>query len=148
MDNQGNMTITSANSTFYLTVPGLYDTPVKIEGYATDSAVSPDQTNPVVAEKGVDGHTSFGWVPTNKVLNVSIAADSPSREVFDDWIAYQDSVREVVVCNAEFTLPAIGRKYTGTRGAVTTATIMPNVAQTLQSTSYTITFDTWTPSVL
>lgn len=95
-DNMGNNTITSANSVFYLTVPGLYDTPVKIERYGTDASVAPEQINPVVAEKGVDGHTSFGWVPTNKVLTVTIAADSPSRAVFDDWLAYQDSVREVV----------------------------------------------------
>ena len=148
MDNQGNKTITSANSTFYLTVPGLYDSPVKIEGYATDTAIAPETINPVVAEKGIDGHTSFGWVPTNKVMTVSIAADSDSRETFDNWIAYQDSIREVCVCSAEFTLPAINRKYTGIRGAITAATPMPTVGQTLQSTSYTITFERWVPSEL
>ena len=29
-DNFGNMTITAANCTLFLTVPGLYDSPVKI----------------------------------------------------------------------------------------------------------------------
>ena len=148
MDAQGNMTITSANSTLNLTVPGLYNSPVKIEGYSTDAAVSGENINPVVAEKGVDGHTSFGWVPTNKVLTVTLAADSPSREVFDNWISYQDSIREVVPCSAELALPGIGRKYIGMRGAITAAPPMPNVAATLQATAYTITFESWTPSVI
>lgn len=147
-DNMGNMTITSANSTFYLTVPGLYDSPVKIEGYSTDAAVSSENINPVVAEKGIDGRTSFGWVPTNKVVTVTLAADSPSRETMDDWITYQDSVKEVMVCSAEFTLPAINRKFVGMRGAVTAAPPMPGVAQTLQATAYTITFESWTPSTI
>ena len=148
MDNQGNMTITSANSTFYLTVPGLYDTPQKVEGYATDAAVKSDNINPVIAEVGVDGKTSFGYVPTNKVITVSLAADSKSREMFDNWISYQDSVRGVMVCSAEFTLPAIGRKYVGFRGAVTACLPMPDAAKTLQSATYSITFESWTPADL
>lgn len=147
-DNFGNYTITSANSILNITVPGLYNTPVKIERYGTDAAIAPEQINPVVAEKGVDGHTSFGYMPTNKVLTITIAADSPSRAVFDDWIAYQDSTREVVLCNAELTLPAIGRKYTGLRGGITAATPMPTAGTTLQATTYTITFDEWTASVI
>lgn len=148
MDNMGQMTITSTNSTFYLTVPGLYDSPIKVEGYGTDAAISSENINPVVAEKGIDGHTSFGYVPTNKVLTVTLAADSPSRELFDNWISYQDSLREVVTCSAEFSLPAIGRKFIGMRGAITAAPPMPNVAQTLQATAYTLTFESWTPSAI
>lgn len=55
MDNQGNQTITAANSTFYLTVPGLYNSPVKIEGYSTDAMVSGEAITPVVAEMGGTG---------------------------------------------------------------------------------------------
>ena len=57
-DNFGDMTITAANSIFYLQVPGLYDAPVRIEQFGTDAMVSVAQNNPVVAEVGVDGHTS------------------------------------------------------------------------------------------
>ena len=39
-DNFGNMTITAANCTLFLTVPGLYDSPVQIEGFSTDAMVS------------------------------------------------------------------------------------------------------------
>ena len=53
MDNQNNMTITAANSTFYLIVPGLYDSPVKIEGYSTDATVGAEAINFVFCFIGV-----------------------------------------------------------------------------------------------
>lgn len=148
MDNQGNMTITAANSTLFITVPGLYDSPVKIEAFGTDAMASGEAISPVVAEMGVDGHLSFGWVPTPKVVTVTLAADSPSRQIMDDWITYQDARREVMVCSAEFSLPGIGRKYIGMRGAITSAPPMPAANKTLQATAYTITFESWVPTVL
>lgn len=148
MDNQNNRTITAANSTFYLTVPGLYDSPQKIEGYSTDAAVSAEAVSPVVAEMGVDGHLSFAWVPTAKAVTVTLAADSPSRQIMEDWVTYQNSRREVMVCSAEFSLPGIGRKYIGSRGAVTSDPPMPAATKTLQPTAYTITFESWTPTSL
>ena len=148
MDNQNNMTITAANSTFYLTVPGLYNTPVKVEGYSTDTMVGAEAISPVVAEMGVDGHLSFGWVPTSKAVTVTLAADSPSRQTMDDWVTYQDAKGEVMVCSAEFSLPGIGRKYIGTRGAITSAPPMPGANKTLQPTAYTITFESWAPTSL
>lgn len=148
MDNQNNRTITAANATFYLTVTGLYDSPVKIEGYSTDAMVGAEAISPVVAEMGVDGHLSFGWVPTSKAVTVTLAADSPSRQTMDDWVTYQDAKGEVMVCSAEFSLPGIGRKYIGTRGAITSAPPMPGANKTLQPTAYTITFESWAPTSL
>ena len=46
-DNFGNMTITAANCTLFLTVPGLYDSPVQIEGFSTDAMVSVATNTPV-----------------------------------------------------------------------------------------------------
>ena len=148
MDSQGNQTITAADSTFYMTVPGLYNSPVKIEGYSTDAMVSGEAITPVVAEMGVDGHLSFGWTPTSKAVTVTLAADSPSRQIMDDWVTYQDAKREVMVCSAEFALPGIGRKYIGMRGAITSAPPMPGANKTLQATAYTITIERWTPATI
>lgn len=147
-DNMGNMTITSANSILYISVPGLYDAPTRIEQFGTDQMLSVAQNNPVIAEKGVDGHTSFGWVPTNKEITITLAADSPSLRIFEDWANYQDSVREVMVCNAEFTIPSINRKIIGTRGAMTTSQAHPSAAQTLQASTFTLTFDKWESTVI
>lgn len=148
MDNQNNQTITSANASLFITVPGLYDSPVKIENYSTDAMVSAAQVNPVVAEMGVDGHLSVGYTPTPKEITITLAADSKSRPVFDDWQAYQDAAREVYVCSAQFIVPGIGKTFTGLRGALTAAQPMPNAAKTLQAPAYNITFESWTPSSL
>lgn len=148
MDNQNNQTITSANASLFITVPGLYDSPVKIENYSTDAMVSAAQVNPVVAEMGVDGHLSVGYTPTPKEITITLAADSKSRPVFDDWQAYQDAAREVYVCSAQFIVPGIGKTFTGLRGALTAAQPMPNAAKTLQAPAYNVTFESWTPSSL
>ena len=148
MDNQNNQTITSANASLFITVPGLYDSPVKIENYSTDAMVSAAQVNPVVAEMGVDGHLSVGYTPTPKEITITLAADSKSRPVFDDWQAYQDAAKEVYVCSAQFIVPGIGKTFTGLRGALTAAQPMPNAAKTLQAPAYNITFVSWTPSSL
>ena len=148
MDNQNNQTITSANASLFITVPGLYDSPVKIENFSTDAMVSAAQVNPVVAEMGVDGHLSVGYTPTPKEITITLAADSKSRPVFDDWQAYQDAAKEVYVCSAQFIVPGIGKTFTGLRGALTAAQPMPNAAKTLQAPAYNITFESWTPSSL
>ena len=148
MDNFGNPTITAANSTFFLAVPGLYDSPVKVEGYSTDAMVSGEAITPVVAEMGVDGHLSVGWTPTAKTITVTLAADSPSRQIFEDWVSYQDAKREAMLCSAEFCLPAIGRKYIGIRGVTTSVPPMPGANKTLQPVAYTIQFEKWTPAAI
>ena len=104
--------------------------------------------NPVVAEMGVDGHLSVGYTPTPKEITITLAADSKSRPVFDDWQAYQDAAKEVYVCSAQFIVPGIGKTFTGLRGALTAAQPMPNAAKTLQAPAYNITFESWTPSSL
>lgn len=148
MDNFGKPTITAANSTLYLTVPGLYNRPVKVEGYSTDAMVSGEAITPVVAEMGVDGHLSVGWTPTAKTITVTLAADSPSRQIFEDWVSYQDAKREAMLCSAEFCLPAIGRKYIGIRGVTTSVPPMPGANKTLQPVAYTIQFEKWTPAAI
>lgn len=147
-DNMGRHTITAANCIFMLQVPGLYDIPVRIEGFSTDAAVGADAVTPTVAEFGVDGRLSTGWVPTPKVITVTLAADSPSLSTFMDWIATQDSAREVYACNATFTLPSIDQTYTGTRGVITNAPPMPTANKTLQAAAFQLTFESWTPAPL
>lgn len=147
-DNQGQMTITSANATATLKVSGLYDSPITLSGFATDASVAPAQVNPVTVEMGVDGHLSMGWVPTAKEVTFSFAADSPSRVAFEDWAAAQDAAREVMVGEVEFTVASVNRKYTGTRGALTTAQPGVSAAQTLQSGQFVVTFEKWIPSPL
>lgn len=148
MDNYNSMTITSANTVVTFRVPGLYDSPVRLQGFQTDALISPAQTRPVVAEMGADGHLSVGFVPTPKEITFSFAADSLSREAFEDWAAAQDAAREVMLCEVEAVLPAINRKYTGLRGALTAAQPGVSAQQTLKGSQFVVTFESWVPSSL
>ena len=148
MDNQGNMTITSANSVVTLKVAGLYNAPVRLEGFSSDAIAQPAQVNPVVAEMGADGHMSVGFVPTPKTVTFAFAADSPSRQIMEDWYSAQEALREVLLCEVEVSTPAINRKYTGLRGALTTAQPGVQAQQTLRPSQYVITFESWTGSAL
>lgn len=136
-------TITSANATLFVTVDGLWSSPQQLEGFGTDSAVEQDDFTPGVAEKGVDGKMSVGWVPTVKVIKISFAADSPSLSLMADWIEAQEKAREVMPCNMTFNLRSIGKSYTGTKGVITGGGNMPNAQQTLKPRQYTLTFESW-----
>lgn len=147
-DNMGRHTITAANCIFMLQVPRLYDTPVRIQGFSTDAMVGAEAVTPSVAEYGVDGHMSIGWVPTAKVLTLTLAADSPSLDYILDWIALQDASREVYACNATFTMPSVDKSFVGTRGVITNSPTMPTANQTLQPLAVQITFENWVSSPL
>lgn len=147
-DNMGNMTITSTNSSLHLTVPGLYDTPVKIDGFSSDAAVQVAQNSPVVTEMGVDGHMSMGFVPTVREVTISLAADSPSTRLFEDWATLQETTREVMACNMEITIPSVKRKIVGLRGCMTTCQTFPSIGRNLEAASYVLTFESLVASAL
>lgn len=136
-------TITSANATCYMTVEGIFPVPVKIEGFSTDSAVEMDDYNPAEVRMGVDGYLSAGWRPTPKVIKVSLEANSPSREIFETWLQQMEVDREVSSCDMVFQIPSIQRKYTGTRGYLTTGKAMPSAKQMLEAGTFTLTFESW-----
>ena len=146
MSQTAQMTITSANAVFTLKVPGLYDAPVTIEGYGTDAAVNVADHTPAQVQMGIDGHLSAGWTPTPKVITVTLAADSPSRVIFEDWEQYMETIREVLPCEAVFSIPSIGRRMTGTRGFLTQSHKHPNANQVLQPGAFQITFEKFSGS--
>lgn len=135
--------LTSANSTCYLTVDGLFSSPVKIEGYSTDSALEMNDYNPAEVRMGVDGYLSGGWRPTPKVIKISLEANSPSVEIFETWLNQMETDREVSTCDMVFWIPSISRKYTGTCGYLTIGKSMPSAKQMLEALTFTITFEKW-----
>ena len=51
--------------------------------------------------------------------------------------------REVSSCDMVFQIPSIQRKYTGTRGYLTTGKAMPSAKQMLEAGTFTLTFESW-----
>lgn len=134
-------TITSANSSFALSVTDLYPVPQNIQGYAADDAFVAAAQDLAEIVMGVDGHMSAGYVFTPTPQTITIMPDSPSLVVFENWVQAMTLAQEVYRCNATISLPSIKRKYTLKNGVLTNAPKMPGVRRTLQPVAYVITWE-------
>lgn len=141
-------TITSANSSFILTVPGVFPVGVPIQGYAADDAFSVEPFDTAEALMGVDGKMSAGFTPNIKKLTVVLQADSPSIEVFDGWVGAMEQSREVIFGTATITIPSIGKTYNMRKGALTNAKKLPDAKKVLQPVQYVITFESIEPALI
>lgn len=141
-------TITGANSTFSIVIPGLFAVPQFLQGYAVDDAftVSDVQINETMM--GVDGRFTGGFVFVPVESSISLLADSPSTQVFDDWYNSMQTIRETLVANAVIELPAIGKKYTLTRGFLIGYKPAPDNRRLLQPVQYRIQWGQVTPELI
>lgn len=133
--------ITSANSSGTLSVPGVFPAPIVMEGYSTDASVALDAFKPSEPRMGVDGHLAGGFIPTPKVVKITLEANSPTRQAMSEWTITQEVAREVFVGDMVFTIPSIGRRFTYTRGFLTSTTPMPAGKKVLDPAEFEITFE-------
>jgi hypothetical protein len=140
-------TLTTANSVFMLGASGLYNVPVKIEGYtADDSFMAEDITNAEVM-MGLDGKMSAGYTPYPTVLTVTLQADSSSNLIFDTLLQAEKLAREKYELNGTILLPAVNRIFSFTRGFMTKGSPMPANKKVLQPRKFELTFQdmAWAP---
>lgn len=141
-------TITSANSVFVITIPGLYPVPTAIEGYAADASFAFDAVDTAETVLGVDGKMSAGWVPRMYKQTVSLQADSKSRILFDGVVTAQDTARDIYRLQAVISLPSIGRSYSMNNGVLTNWKPLPDGKRVLQATDCVITWESVTPAII
>jgi Tail fiber protein gp32 len=137
-------TITSANAVFSLVIPGVFNTPVILEGYATDDAFSSDAITKAEVVMGVDGQMSAGFVFSPIKMKIKLQADSNSIQIFEAWNAIQQSVKDLYFANAQITLIGPGAVYDLYKGALTTFKSIPDAKKMLQSRDFEITFESVT----
>jgi hypothetical protein len=135
-----NKTITSANSQLAISVQGLFNSPVIIQGYAADSAFQNDAIQSSEITMGVDGFMSAGFVFKEVKQKITLSPDSPSKSFFDQWYTSMFNIREVYFANAVLNLPATGESYTFTRGVLTTYHGAPAGKKKLEPVEYEITW--------
>jgi len=134
-------TITSANSSFALIVPGVYSAPQSIQGYATDDAFTAEAVEKVEAMMGIDGKLSAGYIFNPYKMTITLQADSASLALFTNWQLAQDAVREVIAASATIIIPSIGFKYAMSNGYLTRFQAMPEAKKTLGPPKYEITWE-------
>jgi hypothetical protein len=140
--------ITSANSIFAITVPGLFPTPIILSGYSADAAWNADNRASAEAQMGVDGRQTGGVIKNPVKQTVHFQADSPSVAVFEAIEQAQDITNTVFYLQATITLPGPGKVYSGVRGILTDVKPIPDAAKVLQPVEYVISWESLRSSII
>jgi hypothetical protein len=140
------MSITSADAIVYLSIVGLFNTPQQLQGFAVDDIFDTQPKNPDETELGADGGFTAGWKPTPTVQGFAFRADADSNKMFDIWNETQDANRTIFYANGTVILNALGRKWTMTRGVLTTYAPMPDAKGTLKTRKHGITWQRVSPA--
>jgi len=140
--------ITSANATIMLAVPGVFNSPVPLQQFAADDIFTNDPIQVSETAMGVDGFLAAGFVFAPVQWSVALMADSPSNDFFDQWYQASRKAIDVYRCNGTIWLPSLGKKFDMQNGALTTYRNMPDAAKTLRSRTFVITWQAISPAVL
>ena len=140
-------TITSANSVFSITVPGLFPAPIQMKGYSADRAWESDNVDLAEAIMGVDGILSSGYTPNPVPMTVSLQADSDSRQDINAIINATKSKRDVFRLSATIDLPSTGESFICTRGVLRNVKWLPDAGKVLQPISFTIVWESINPTL-
>jgi len=141
-------TITSTNSVFTMTIPGLFGSPIQLDGYAADTAFAADAVATAETHMGVDGKLSAGYIHAPVKMKIHFAADSLSVDIFDQWFNTQKAERELYFADATIDLPGVEKSYTLTKGALTNYKNFPDVKKTLADVEYEITWESVTQNLI
>jgi len=140
--------ITSANAVIMLAVPGVFNAPTPLQQFSAEDIFTNDAIQAAETAMGVDGFLAAGFVFNPVTWSVSLMADSPSNDFFDQWYQANRKAVDVYRCNGSVWLPSLGKKYDMQRGALTTYRVMPDAAKTLRSRTFGIIWQAVSPAVL
>ncbi|HEX2753721.1 MAG TPA: hypothetical protein VHP34_11575 [Alphaproteobacteria bacterium] len=139
-------TLTGASAIITLTVPGIFNAPVQLQGFAADDVFDTDAQEITEISMGVDGILSGGYVFVPVKQTFTLQADSASNFFFETWAQQQRIGVEAFVANGNTNIVATGKTYTMTRGFLTTHTTVPSVKKLLAPRKYTVTWNRIVPS--
>ena len=140
--------ITSANATLVITISDLSIASVAMEGFAVDNAWSLDDAETAVAQVGVDGKMSAGWVPRLMPLTISFAPNSDSISTLTSIVTAQDTNKTIYTVQGVLSCPSVDKAWTLSNGVITRAKIAPDGNRVLGEQSFQLTFESAMPAVV
>lgn len=140
--------ITSANSIVAITVPGLFPTPIILEGYSADAAWNTDNRTGAEVQRGVDGRQTAGVVKNSTKQTFHFQADSPSVAIFDAIDTAQDTTNTIYYIQATITLPGPKKVYSGVRGVLMEVKPIPDAGKVLAPVEYVISWESLRSSII
>lgn len=140
------LTITAANAIFTLAVPGVYNVAQRLQGFGVDDAFTNDLVPTTETQVGVDGFGVAGYVPRAVPMMIRLLASATaSFTVFENWIAAQDALQDVLYASAQIAQPSVGRRYTCFQGSLERVSTMADARRVLQNREFHI---MWLPQGL
>ena len=138
-------TITSASAVFMLSIQSVYPVPQQLQGFGTDDGFLTDLVDAAEVQVGVDSVGVAGWIPRTPKQTIRLLASSLSFYVFENWIAAQDAIQDILYASATIAMPSISRKYTCNQGALMRVSTMADAKKVLANREFEI---TWMPPAL
>lgn len=135
------MSITAANSTFTLTIPGVFQVPVRIEQFDTDDVYSIEQLRMVMTKMGVDGKLTGGFTFNEVKMSLHLMADSPSNAIFDGWATFMQTLVDAYPAFGTITQPSLGTSYVLSKGFMTGYPPLANAKKTLEGRVFELTWE-------
>jgi len=100
--------ITSANASISLTIPGVYSSGVLLQQFSTDDILDPDAQTLTESRVGADGDVVAGYVFNLSKFRIMFQANSDSIAVFYAWKAAQDAMTDVIAATMKIVAPSLG----------------------------------------
>lgn len=141
-----NRTLTSANAVIMLSVSGLFNAPVRIQGFSADDITDMDTVKPTETSMGLDGRLSAGYAPVATPQNITLQADSLSNDFFEQWVTAEKSARTKYVATGLILVPAVEKKVTMTRGFLVSYPPIAALRRSLQPRRYSLEWEDVTPA--
>ena len=142
---RSNGTLTSANAIITLTIPNLYSTPQQLQQFAADDMSDMNPIKTVETVMGVDGMLSGGFVYVEFEQGITLAANSPSNAIFDNWWMTEQQIQDALPANGVLSIPSISMKYILQNGFLSTYPSYAALHKILQPRKYTIIWNSCMP---
>jgi hypothetical protein len=134
-------TLTGASCIITIAIPGLFNSPVQLQGFAADDVFDADTQEIAETSMGVDGILSGGFVHVPVKQTIALQADSASNLIFETWAAQQKATLDTYTANGTSNIKSTGRSYVMNKGFLTSFPSIPAVKKLLQPRRYTITWE-------
>jgi hypothetical protein len=131
-------TLTVANSVIMLSISNVYPIAQQLQGYSADDVYDLEEIDVTETMMGVDGLLSGGFIYAQIPWSITLMANSPSCQVFDQWYAYQKNAVDVSTAAMNITLPGLGYKWIFTNGFLKKHNPAPSAKKLAQPRKFTI----------
>jgi hypothetical protein len=138
--------ITSANATLIITIPGVYNSGQQLQGFSAEDIFGMDAIDPAELSMGVDGNLSAAFVFVATKQGIHLQADSASNKIFEAWRAAEVAAVEKLPCSMIVTLPSVKKTAECVTGYMTSYPQISDAKKSLQPRKYEITWNTVTVS--